>query len=483
MTTKTKLKDGWPSHVKFTKPVLQGFERLDCQGKQRTVWDTEQKGLCVLVSPKTARSPHNTVTLRVLYYLNGKAAYLKIGRWGDREFYRDADGKLLTVDCANMDEVRRRASEIRNAAGAGRVNPKQPNVSGSVDDLIVTFISEHASQIKSGSETERILRLYVLPEWKGRNVSDISKADITTLLNKIADKKFKGPKGKLLGTKGVADAVRAQLSKFFNWYSEDYNEEFRSPFVKIKRRAPNPKRERALTDAEIAAMWTACNELGVYGACVQTALLTAQRFFKVGSMRRSQIQASVTLPGRHDELTGEWISEQVITDVWDAREKSDPANKGVSEVPLSTLAKSIIDSVPIIDADARDHVDFVFTLTGKKPFNGWSNAKVALDREMLAILKSNAEKAGLDPKTIKLLPWQHRDLRRTARTLLSRAGVNRDVAERCLAHVVGGVEGVYNRHSYLQEKQDAFARLAKLVDRIVNPTDQTNVVPFPATLP
>jgi hypothetical protein len=36
-------------------------------------------------------------------------------------------------------------------------------------------------------------------------------------------------------------------------------------------------------------------------------------------------------------------------------------------------------------------------------FNGWSNAKVALDKKMLAILKSNAEEAGLDPKTVKLV--------------------------------------------------------------------------------
>ena len=68
-----------------------------------------------------------------------------------------------------------------------------------------------------------------------------------------------------------------------------------------------------------------------------------------------------------------------------------------------------------------------------------------------------------------LEPWVIHDLRRTARSLMSRAKVNVDVAERCLAHVIGGVRGTYDRHSFYDEKRDAFERLAALVERIVNP--------------
>jgi hypothetical protein len=61
---------------------------------------------------------------------------------------------------------------------------------------------------------------------------------------------------------------------------------------------------------------------------------------------------------------------------------------------------------------------------------------------------------------------------------MSRAGVASDHAERCLGHVIGGVRGVYDRHEYLEEKRLAFEALASLVDRIVNPSAQTNVVPL-----
>ena len=86
-------------------------------------------------------------------------------------------------------------------------------------------------------------------------------------------------------------------------------------------------------------------------------------------------------------------------------------------------------------------------------------------------------KAELDAKLPKKMPgWTLHDLRRTARSLLARAGVPDHIAERTLGHAIAGVQGVYNRHNYIDEKADALARLAVLVDQIVNPPDRTNVV-------
>jgi hypothetical protein len=44
----------------------------------------------------------------------------------------------------------------------------------------------------------------------------------------------------------------------------------------------------------------------------------------------------------------------VIDNVWDGRGQVDPKNKGTSPVPLSGLARQIIDAVPIIDADQEN---------------------------------------------------------------------------------------------------------------------------------
>jgi hypothetical protein len=73
--------------------------------------------------------------------------------------------------------------------------------------------------------------------------------------------------------------------------------------------------------------------------------------------------------------------------------------------------------------------------------------------------------------------WVLHDLRRTARSLMSRAGVLPHVSERVLGHAIPGVEGVYDRHSYDTEKAHALLQLAALVETIINPPSG-NVVPM-----
>ena len=71
---------------------------------------------------------------------------------------------------------------------------------------------------------------------------------------------------------------------------------------------------------------------------------------------------------------------------------------------------------------------------------------------------------------VEALPnWTLHDLRRTAKTLMARAGVRPDISERVLGHVIAGVEGTYDRHSYADEKRDALEKLAATVQRILTP--------------
>jgi integrase len=85
-------------------------------------------------------------------------------------------------------------------------------------------------------------------------------------------------------------------------------------------------------------------------------------------------------------------------------------------VPLSPAARAIIDDIPELGP-------YVFTLNGRGPFNNFRNDKERLD--------------GASGVT----GWRLHDLRRTARSLMSGAGVAPDIAERCLAHTIGSVRG------------------------------------------
>lgn len=70
-------------------------------------------------------------------------------------------------------------------------------------------------------------------------------------------------------------------------------------------------------------------------------------------------------------------------------------------------------------------------------------------------------KHGLEPFTVH-------DFRRTARTHLAALGVTPHVAERCLNHKLKGVEGIYNRHDYFEERKSALNAWADLLERLEN---------------
>ncbi|HHV7360393.1 TPA: tyrosine-type recombinase/integrase [Morganella morganii] len=69
------------------------------------------------------------------------------------------------------------------------------------------------------------------------------------------------------------------------------------------------------------------------------------------------------------------------------------------------------------------------------------------------------------------------DFRRTARTHLAALGVDPFVAERCLNHRIKGVEGIYNRHDYFDERRVALTQWCALLVSLEKGEDY-NVIPM-----
>jgi integrase len=121
--------------------------------------------------------------------------------------------------------------------------------------------------------------------------------------------------------------------------------------------------------------------------------------------------------------------------------------------PLSEAAQAVLADLPRVRGGS-----LVFSYDGRRPVSP-TRPKVVLDR------------------ACGVSGWTLHDLRRTARTLMSRAGVSVDIGERALGHVIGGVRGVYDKHTFHPEMQRAFAALAALIERIVHPPEG-GVVPL-----
>jgi integrase len=70
------------------------------------------------------------------------------------------------------------------------------------------------------------------------------------------------------------------------------------------------------------------------------------------------------------------------------------------------------------------------------------------------------------------------DFRRTARTHLAALGVDPHVAERCLNHKLKGVEGIYDRHDYFEERKAALNEWARLLEAMEEGRPDYNIVPL-----
>ena len=121
-------------------------------------------------------------------------------------------------------------------------------------------------------------------------------------------------------------------------------------------------------------------------------------------------------------------------------------NKRPLSLPLSKAARAVIEAQPKVG-------DYVFSSSTGGEYVAYSRGKLAMDGALGDAVQ----------------PWVLHDLRRTARSLMSRAGVRPDVAERVLNHAIQGVAAVYDRHSYQAEMGAALEALASMVERIVNP--------------
>jgi integrase len=186
-----------------------------------------------------------------------------------------------------------------------------------------------------------------------------------------------------------------------------------------------------LTDPELREFWRATeDEAEEFHAILRLCLLTGSRVGKVKDLR--------------------WDDVNFTTRAWTIRtEKGEKSNARRLVLPSFTLR--IIESRPRLASSP-----YVFI----RRIGSHGYLKKNFDRHCLIQTR-----------------WSVHDLRRTARTLLSRCGVQSEIAERVLGHTVGGIQSVYDHHPFDVERAHALRQLAQLVETIVTgPHD--NVVPF-----
>ena len=357
------------------------------------------------------------------YRLRGREHRFTIGAWPDWSALKAA---------REARNLRQRVDRGENPLDDRAPAPEIKTVSKVLDDFVARYVRNNERPLRSADHIESAFDRLVKPRIGKLGVYEVRRSHIADMLDRIEDEA--GPV--------MADRTRAYLRKALAWYAErDDQFNLTAAFVRVKPRA-NPKdraRTRVLSDDEIRAIWPALGEAATFGALIKTLLLTAQRRDEVAHMSRKE------------------IGEDRIWTIPPERYKT----KRPNFVPLSEDALAVIEAQPKIDG-----CDYVFPSRAETPFTGFGKSKAKLDKAILAAMKKQAKEG----TRIEPIPnWTLHDLRRTAKTLMVRAGVRPDISERVLGHVIAGVEGTYDRHSYADEKRDALKKLAEIVERILNP--------------
>jgi integrase len=357
--------------------------------------------------------------------------YVRVTPNGAKSFAavsRDPQGKQVwhTVGSTALYKIEEARELARTAikaikAGESRAGPQ------SFTAVSEQWIKRHveAKGLRSHRHIKGYLNLHILPAWSSREFESIRRSDVAALLDVIEDNS--GPV--------AADFALKIVGGIFNWYAARH-ENYSTPIVRGMRRSNQAERarKRVLADDELRAVWKRAEANGGFGGFVRLLLLTGQRKDKVAKLRWDDLTAD-----------GTWIIRT------EAREKG---NAG--ELVLPQVALDIISSRPRFAGNP-----YVFPGQRSSPMIGFARRKETFCAKLPPMPR-----------------WTLHDLRRTARSLMSRAGVSRDVAERVLGHAMGGVEGVYDRHKYREEKAHALRALAGLIDKIVNPPAD-NVLSLP----
>jgi integrase len=327
-----------------------------------------------------------------------------------------------------IEEAREKARMVIARLKEGKEPFEAPQVKPeSVADVVGQWIEQHVDRhkLRTAVEMKRVVRQHVLPVWGDRPFAQIKRADAKALLGGVASS----------NGDWTSDAVMRLLRAVASWYAKHGNggDDYVNPFTGLDRRVPaaDRTRDRILSDEELVALWHAAEQGGTtqgattFGALVRVLLLTGQRLRKVSKMK-------------WDDLNG---------NVWAiATEKREKGNAEVLRLPPQAMA--IIEKQPRFASNP--HV-FPGVRAGA-PVSGFAQLKLELDK-----------RAGVKDYTLH-------DLRRTARSLMARAGVLSDHAERVLGHTVGNkVQQTYERYRYQAEMDAALVKLADLIDNIVNP--------------
>lgn len=365
-------------------------------------------------------------------YRDGKKNYEVIYRTvaGRRGRVRVGDATLLSLADAR-DRARELLLQIQKGDDPSQ-RKKDFRASRTFQELSLTYLDLHCKphlRPRSISDIEYTLRSELLPAWSHRKASDISRADVISLIEQVGVKRNAPVR---------ANHLRAVITGIFN-FAVQRGIIGSSPCVGLPRKYRETPRARVLSESEIISFWNVTQEENpVIRDLFRVLLLLGQRSGETKQMQWSQIKDDV------------WIIPATVT-----------KNKQEHFVPLPKKVLEILEA-------HRHNSQFVFT-------SKYGGCLKWLHKATARILKGMKSSS----------PWSVHDLRRTCATNLEKLNFADSVVSAVLNHSKIsrlGVTGRYTRHGFLAEKRHALETwvgcVLELVERKTELKQPAKVITF-----
>jgi len=401
-------------------------------GKRRDLMDTMIPGFGIRVTDKGAK----TFVLLTRYPGSDNPTRRALGEYpaltlhGAREKAIQWRKQIKQGVDPSHHEAHQRRAEARRRANTFRA-------------VAEDFIAKKLPSERKGKEVERDIRRDLIPAFGDTPVTEITRLDIRDVIE-----------AKMKTAPTQARNLLTTVKRLFTWAvdQERYGLDA-SPADSIKPKSvfhdEKAVGDRILTAAELFALWRAAMRTPYpYGPLYRLLVLTALRLNEVAD--------------------ASWPEFDIPKRIWTIpaeRMKGKNGKVRAHIVPLTDEMIAILGEIPRFKSGPH-----LFTTTfGEKPVYVSDKAKKRIDARMLRTLRALARRRRDEPPSAALPHWTNHDIRRTVRSNLSALRVAPEVAEAVLAHVLPGIIGVYDRHTYLDEKRDALERWAARLREIMLP--------------
>jgi integrase len=371
--------------LKLTKPLI---DDLKPQATDQVYWDQILRGFGVKVTPAGRK-----VFIVMYRTIDGqRLRKYTLGPYGVMTLIsaRTAAQKILLARLDGQDPATEKQLRRKRPVGL------------EIGAVIRRYKLEYLEPREIGSETVRILDRIVLPQWKGRQITGISRADVRDCIETVMQR----------GAFAMAGRTLTVIRAFFNWCVGRGLIE-NSPCMGLIPPPAGRPRDRVLSDDELATVLrTGMTLPDPFGPIVMFLALTGQRRSEVANMRWEELDLDKgvwTIPARRTKTRRSHVVH---------------------------LTPQMVALLPL----RQEGQSLVFPSAQGKTYEYFS-----------AMKKRHDAVSGIKG-------WVLHDLRRTVATGMAALGVAPHVADKILNHQSGAISGivaVYQRHEFMAERKAA----------------------------